>query len=106
MANSPDALREAVGRLENLQKLSGDATFPVGRLVMEKHRAKLSADIAIVLSALAEAGEALGPFAEACAHLHPSHPDDGVTLDGIEVRHWRRAAEVYRALAPRDGGGG
>lgn len=29
--------------------------------------------------------EALRPFAEACAHLHPSQPDDGVTLDGFEV---------------------
>jgi len=37
---------------------------------------------------------ALLPFAEAAAHLHPSQPDDGTTLDGIEVRHWRAAAQV------------
>lgn len=35
--------------------------------------------------------EALRPFAEACQHLHPSLPDDGLTLDGIEVRQWRAA---------------
>lgn len=35
--------------------------------------------------------EAVRPFAEAARHLHPGSPDDGLTLDGIEVRHWRRA---------------
>jgi hypothetical protein len=38
--------------------------------------------------------EALEPFAEAASHLHPSQPDDGLTLDGIEVRHWRAAAQA------------
>lgn len=35
--------------------------------------------------------EALKPFAAASEHLHPANPDDGVTLDGIKVRHWRAA---------------
>ncbi|MFN3582961.1 hypothetical protein [Phenylobacterium sp.] len=38
--------------------------------------------------------EGMEPFGEASAHLHPSQPDDGVTLDGIEVRHWRRVAAL------------
>jgi hypothetical protein len=50
------------------------------------------------------AAEALRPFAEACAHLHPSQPDNGVTLDGFKVADFRRAAEVYAAIsqAPSD----
>lgn len=36
--------------------------------------------------------KAIEPFAEASTHLHPSQPDDGLTLDGVEVRHWRAAA--------------
>jgi hypothetical protein len=50
------------------------------------------------------AAEALKPFAEACAHLHPSQPDDGVTLDGFKVADFRRAAEVYAALFQEGGG--
>lgn len=45
---------------------------------------------------------ALRPFAEACAHLHPSQPDDAVTLDGFEARDFRRAAQ---ALSSSHGGG-
>jgi len=41
--------------------------------------------------------EALEPFSEAATHLHPSHSDDARTLDGIEVRHWRRAWVVFNA---------
>jgi hypothetical protein len=42
---------------------------------------------------------ALKPFADASEHLHPSTPDDGVTLDGIAVRHWRAAwAAIAKAL--------
>jgi hypothetical protein len=37
---------------------------------------------------------ALKPFAESAAHLHPSHPDDGLTLDHVEVCLWRRAAQA------------
>lgn len=44
---------------------------------------------------------ALKPFADACIHLHPSQPDDGLTLDGIEVRQWR-AAYAAVALAERE----
>ncbi len=40
---------------------------------------------------LQAARKALEPFAEAADHLHPSQPDDALTLDGIEVRHWRAA---------------
>ncbi len=31
---------------------------------------------------------ALGPFAEASSHLHPSHPADGETLDGFKVKQF------------------
>lgn len=50
--------------------------------------------------------EALKPFAEACAHLHPSQPDDGVTLDGFEVRDFRRAARAFAPLPTTSEGGG
>lgn len=50
--------------------------------------------------------EALRPFAEACAHLHPSQPDDGVTLDGFEVRDFRRAALALTSLPPTSEGCG
>ena len=43
------------------------------------------------LAKLAACREALEPFAEVCAHLHPSHPDDGETLDGFSVGDLRRA---------------
>ena len=49
---------------------------------------------------IVELGEALIPFAEACQHLHPALPDDGVTLDGIEVRHWRQAYALLTPPAP------
>lgn len=39
--------------------------------------------------------EALRPFAEACSHLHPSHPDDSETLDGFKAGDFRRAAAAY-----------
>ena len=35
--------------------------------------------------------KALEPFADACIHLHPSQPDDGLTLDGFEAGDFRRA---------------
>lgn len=89
---SPEALREAVERLQSLN-LTADAALPMSFSWVRP-------DVETLLSALQEAREALGPFAEACSHLHPSQPDDGVTLDGIEARQWRRAAEVYRALSP------
>jgi hypothetical protein len=38
--------------------------------------------------------EALRPFAEAACHLHPSQPDDGLTLDGITAGEWRAAARA------------
>lgn len=43
--------------------------------------------------------KALEPFAEGASHLHPSLPDDGLTLDGIEVRHWRYAAQALSDLS-------
>ncbi len=53
---------------------------------------------------IVELGEALTPFAEACQHLHPALPDDGVTLDGIEVRHWRQAYALLTPPAPHSDG--
>lgn len=56
-----------------------------------------SATLRAAAARLRELSEALKPFGEASCHLHPSHPDDGLTLDGIEVRHWRRAGQLTPA---------
>ena len=55
--------------------------------------------IRILEARVAELRAALEPFAEAAMELHPGIPDDGETLDGIEVRHWRRAWSAYLAGA-------
>jgi hypothetical protein len=47
---------------------------------------------------LRKALEALKPFAFAASFLHPSLPDDGLTLDGIEAGAWRRAYTAYEAI--------
>lgn len=52
------------------------------------------AAILALLDRIAELEVAVKPFAEASAHLHPSHPLDATTLDGIEVRHWLRAGQA------------
>jgi len=46
--------------------------------------------------------EALRPFAEACAHLHPSHPDDGETMDGFKVSDFRHAAAILSQAQARE----
>lgn len=48
--------------------------------------------------AIERARDALEPFADACQHLHPALPDDGLSLDGIEVREWRKASDVKAEL--------
>lgn len=50
---------------------------------------------------LAEAAWVLEPFAEAADHLHPGNPDDGLTLDGVEVRAWRAARTLSAKLKDR-----
>lgn len=65
----------------------------------------LTRDLRLVLSALQEAREALGPFSF-CGI--PDWEDDEkvwMSCDGVELNHvrlvaFRRAAEVYRALSP------
>lgn len=44
--------------------------------------------------------EALKPFAECVVHLHPAHEPEDETLDGIKVREWREAYEVFTATTP------
>lgn len=69
----------------------------------EGHKAALAAACEAVKAAdalTADLMEALRPFAEACAHLHPSQADDGLTLDGIKVAEWRRA---YAAFSKAEG---
>ena len=93
MTTSPEALREAVRALEAEMARPGNM---------------FAYDIAIALSALQEAREALGPFAGVGEHYNapPRHPllalkdEDGAGVVGITVGHYRRAAEVYRALSP------
>jgi hypothetical protein len=53
-----------------------------------------------LIDSLREAEGALRPFSEAAVHLHPSQPNDGLTLDGIEVRHWRAAASYFTPQPP------
>lgn len=49
---------------------------------------------------LAEAVEALRPFAEACVHLHPASPNDGETIDGFKVSEFRRAGAFLARYEP------
>lgn len=51
-----------------------------------------------VSEVLNAAAGALKPFAEASEHLHPSHPDGGLTLDGIEAGQWRAAHRAYHEI--------
>lgn len=53
-----------------------------------------------LISAAPDLLDALRPFADAIQYLHPSHPDDGVTLDGFKVSDVRRAAA---AIAKAEG---
>ena len=84
--------------LREISKLAREAGEAKGRLEMSeaagivdgwRERAERAEARCRVLE------EALRPFAEACAHLHPSQPDDGVTLDGFEVRDFRCAAHAF-----------
>lgn len=65
----------------------------------------LKADVRSVLSDFARLTAenerlrgALEPFAEACSHLHPSQPDEGVTLDGFTCADFRRAYTIWNEL--------
>jgi hypothetical protein len=54
------------------------------------------------LSALVEeAGRVMEPFADGASYLHPSSPDDGITLDGIEARAWRALASLAQQIKDR-----
>lgn len=99
-------LKAAFREISKLAREAGEAT---GRLAMSeaagivdgwRERAERAEARCRVLE------EALRPFAEACAHLHPSQPDDGVTLDGFEVRDFRSAALALTSLPPTSEGGG
>lgn len=104
-----DALEEAAARITELEGDLKAAFREISKLAREageaKGRLEMSEAAGIVdgwreRAERAEARcraleEALRPFAEACAHLHPSQPDDGVTLDGFEVRDFRCAAHAF-----------
>ena len=76
----------------------GNDTTVVGKVEFYSGRALLEHVLAPIIrtqsTRIAELEEALRPFAEACMHLHPSRPDDGVTLDGFSVSDFRRASSV------------
>lgn len=91
MTTSPETLREAVERLT--------VTAQNDKLIM-------SPDLRLVLSALQEAREALGPFAEAVRDADVERvPNDAAAWESpmamsVTYGDFRRAAEVYRALSP------
>jgi hypothetical protein len=101
-AERDDPTEGLSGRLTAIARKAGSGALLDGgeiELIEEAARRLAEAD-----ARMQRGVEALKPFAEACAHLHPSHPDNGVTLDGFKVADFRRAAEVYAALsqAPSD----
>lgn len=81
-------IKEAVERLE---LVTAKAAHLIRWTEADAH------DLAVVLSALQEAREALGPFASAASQFRP---DDADTMrpETVQARHFRRAAEVYRSL--------
>ena len=83
------ALGAAEAKVEAL-KVELDAVRDAEGLATGSRRRWKSAGLALRAENKALKG-ALEPFADAACHLHPNQPDDGLTLDGIEVRHWRAA---------------
>lgn len=81
----PEALREAVRALE---------------AEMDRPGNMFAYDIAIVLSALQEAREALGPFSAAWAKFDTNAPYSTSPRIFPALDDFRRAAEVFRALSP------
>lgn len=65
----------------------------------------LTRDLTVVLSALQEAREALGPFADACDSAdegtvdNHAHCWESAMAMSVTYGDFRRAAEVYRALS-------
>lgn len=101
MTTSPETLREAVERLETFHAAcdgmrASDAVIsshgPGGKQVMR-------ADLRTLLSALQEAREALGPFADEFGEYVPRQ-DSFALFGNLTLGHFRRAAKVFRALSP------
>ena len=108
MTTSPEALREAVERLTAHAEFIGQPDAGVVMVAFPRH--VVAADLTLVLTALQEAREALGPFEAVSAQ---DIGDDEQDRDAfkpmssgnaraplITVGSLRRAAEVYRALSP------
>jgi len=72
------------------------ATITMQELKIER----LKAQIAALTADNERLREALKPFAECVVHLHPAHEPEDTTLDGIKVREWRAAYEVFTATDP------
>ena len=102
MTTSPEALREAVERLQSLN-LTADAALPMSFSWVRP-------DVETLLSALQEAREALGPFAKIVpSSLFPADGSEGevyelfltddpcAPVSGAELA---KAREAYRALSP------
>ncbi|MBS0370963.1 MAG: hypothetical protein JSS57_17415 [Proteobacteria bacterium] len=91
MTTSPEALREAVERVASSvaaakwPNLKGCDVYPE--------------DLTLVLSALQEAREALGPFVEEGLRFEPECSDEDPWGAVLKVGHFRRAAEVHRAIS-------
>ena len=67
--------------------------LPVDRLA-ELCRTFARAGVDVIKDDHGLADQAIAPFAEGASYLHPSQPDDGVTIDGIKVRAWRALAAL------------
>lgn len=97
MTTSPEALREAVERLTAHAEFIGQPDAGVVMVAFPRH--VVAADLTLVLTALQEAREALGPFAEAWSK-HAAKPQTTAPGSFVPKADFRRAAEVYRALSP------
>ncbi len=104
LTTSPEALREAVERLTAHAEFIGQPDAGVVMVAFPRH--VVAADLKAVLSALQEAREALGPFAEAVRDADVERvPNDAAAWESpmamsVTYGDFRRAAEVYRALSP------
>ena len=102
------SLREAVERVEAWARIierpapDGDNSLKVAASVAEQH----ARDLRTLLSALQEAREALGPFADACDSAdegtvdNHAHCWESAMAMSVTYGDFRRAAEAYRALSP------
>ena len=79
MTQNPMKVSEAVDRLRHRAWAFGE----------QQIAAVYTADLLTLIASHDALVQAAGPFAEVAEHLHPASPNEGLTLDGIEVGQWR-----------------